>query len=281
MGWSPRCTLLVLCVVLLAGCSGLATSGTSPTATPAATDYPPGVTADGVAEPFALANAHADALDASYAVEQRYEIRDANGTAYRDRNSTVAVAANGSRYLWTLTVDGRLTSGVFGPANGTLVHYSNGSTVAREVTYGEGHPSAGTVERTVVYDSDGAGAVPRTVFHGHPRNDERIPVLFGDLSNVSVTRGNGTAYRVRATSLDGDSVEVVDERITNVSAVEFTATVTPDGLVREYRLELRGTLDGRPVTATERVRYSNVGATTVEEPAWYDDAVANSTAPPG
>jgi hypothetical protein len=279
MNQSSQRVIVGLSVVLLAGCSGLATSGSSPTATSPAGEYPPGTTADSVAEPFTLAGAHADALDASYTVDQRYEISYANGSTRLDRTSTVAVGDDGTEYLWNRTVSGT-NPGFFGADSGTIIHYSNGSIVARAITYGEGHPSAGTTEYEVVYDPDGSRAAPWTVFHGTPRNDERIAVLFGDLSNVSVTREDTTTYRVRATSLADDTIEVAGERNTNVSAVEFAATVTPDGLVRAYELKLRGTLDGQEVTATERIRYSDLGRTTVEEPGWYDDVVANSTAPP-
>jgi isocitrate lyase len=65
MNQSSQRVIVGLSVVLLAGCSGLATSGSSPTATSPASEYPPGTTPDSVAEPFTLAGAHADALDAS------------------------------------------------------------------------------------------------------------------------------------------------------------------------------------------------------------------------
>ena len=110
-----------------------------------------------------------------------------------------------------------------------------------------------------------------------PLQSSRIPILFGQIENVSVTRQSNGTYLVEATSSSSNTLEVRGTSVRNITAVDFSATVTSDGLVREYRLSFQGTVNGQPVTVTEYVRYASIGTTSVTEPGWFVEATNQST----
>jgi len=282
---------VVICLVLLSGCSTLSapnTATTSPelsetptvservTSTPTQTETPethtrpPGVISSDVSEPFTLAQAHVEALQTSYTVTQRYEVRFANGTLYTSEVVRVAVAENEANYHVETTVRGSRPR-FLGADNGTRKSavFSDGSTVFRRTEYG------GVTQYAGPYNEN-ERVPPEAAYQGTPRNEERIPILFGQLSNVSVIRHGDGFYRIRGTP-SRDTVEVSGVQVSNVTVGEFTATVTSDGLVWEYLLTARGTVNGQDVMVAEQVRYSAIGSTSVEEPPWYDDAVGNTT----
>lgn len=289
-----RFGILIICFVLLAGCSALGTADTNttspepsdtqistapaqsntqtstPTETPETRDLPPGIISGDVSGPFTLVQAHVEGLQTSYTVTQRYDIRFTNGSLYTSEVATVAVAEDESNYQVETTVRGSRPR-FLGADNGTRknVIYSDGSAVFRRTEY------EGATQYVGPYNEN-ERVPPGAAYRGTPRNEERIPVLFGQISNVSVTRQSDDSYRIRGTP-SGDSVEVSGVQVSNVTVGEFTAMVTSEGLVREYLLTIRGTVNGQDVLVTEQVRYSAIGSTTVEEAPWYDDAVANTS----
>lgn len=102
--------------------------------------------------------------------------------------------------------------------------------------------------------------------------------MFTRLSGVSVTQINDTTFRIEATKFATDRIRFGTHRIRNVSLESFSATVTVGGFVRTYEYRFQGTLNGNPVTVTERVRYGEVGTATVEPPSWYEETGQNPTA---
>lgn len=277
MSYSPAIRVaLVMMMVLSAGCNGIFPGGTvSPSSddTTSSTenpDLPPGITPSGVSEPFRLAQAHVQALNGSFTVRERTQVRFANGTTYSDSIRTTRVATDDSRYLYNSTTRGS-SKDFLGGTNGTLIAYSNGTAVIRKIHFG------GNTSYNFYRDESGNLVSPRSVFHGTPRNDERISVVFGTLSNVSVTRKNDSIVELRASSIEDDSIEVNGITVSNVTLSVFNATVQSNGLVREYRFVLQGKLAGNDVTVTEEVGYTDMGTTKVERPDWYDEAVDNAT----
>lgn len=246
------------------------------TGTAGAGSYPPGVSRGGISAPFSLATAHAGALEnRSYTVGTAYEIRYDNGTVYAGDRITAAVGPGDDnyryrRYRYRRSVYGKAT-GVLGATNGSIHLYANGSAVVRRFVVGNN-----ATEPFVVRDVNGDPVPPHDVFPLAPY--DRIGTAFSRLSNVSVERVNDSAYRVRATESATESVRIRGFPIRNVSLDTFTATITADGMVREYRYRLRGTVEGHAVTVTKRYRYADVGNTTVEAPPWYDEALENATA---
>jgi hypothetical protein len=63
----------------------------------------------------------------------------------------------------------------------------------------------------------------------------------------------------------------------NVTTLESRVYVTEDGLVKRFEYEIRLNTDGTETGVDVTQTYSRLGETTVEEPAWLDDARANTT----
>lgn len=273
---SIRRWAIVSLIVLTAGCNGLiGTDGLSPSPHTSSTptekqDLPPGITANGVSDSFSLAEAHVEALRESYTVKKRHQIRYRNGTVYSDNIRSTRIATEHTIYLYNSTTTGTSTD-FLGGANGTLIAYSNGTAVLRKIQYD------GNTSYNIYRDQDGQLVPPSSVYHGGPSNDERIAVLFDSVSNVSIIRENETIIRLRASTIEDDSLKVNGNIISDVSLESFTTTVQSNGLVREYHLVLRGELDGDEVTVTEDVRYTKIGTTSVDQPEWYDEAIEEIT----
>lgn len=272
-------TLCLVGIVLLAGCAGVqfqwgsdpstATTTPTPDTKEDITQYPPGISASGVPNPSTLSSAHATLLEGqSYSVSKSYEIEYANGTVYTHEAVSTQVAANNERYLYNATVRGT-TDRIYGSSNATLVRYSNGSVVVQKIEIG------GETSYRIVTGSNGEPVSPSGLLPD-PTASDRISILFGALSNVSVTHQGGSVYLVEASSLKQDSLPVNGILITNVTDFNFAATVTSDGLVRQYTVSYEGEINGQKVSVREQRAYDSVGQTTVEEPSWYEHAVSNS-----
>jgi len=250
-------TVALVTVVVLAGCSGFTPEETTIETTPSEdettiettpsgdVEYPPGITDDKIADSFTLADAHSTTLqDTSFSVSQTSEIRYTNGTLYTRENQSTHVAADKTRFRYRSTVNGTAPRFLGGPS-GTVELYSNGSVVVRKLE------ARGNVSYGLVTNPQGEPADPLSTYRGMPLQSSRIPILFGQIENVSVTRQSNGTYLVEATSSSSNTLEVRGTSVRNITAVDFSATVTSDGLVREYRLSFQGTVNGQPVTVTE------------------------------
>lgn len=277
-------TLLTVALVL-AGCNGLALGGDGTperTLTPAAvpTDEPtptpvqrlaPGLTGDGVFEAITLGDAHASVLDnTSYTMRENSTAVYSNGTVFNRGTVDAQIAANDSRYYVVLNRSGVVLGG------GTLgrTTWSNGERVlvAETRNNSTSYQSPRGAEREPLS--------PREALFFDPTNREEIYAYFGAVETRVADREtrNGTRlYRIEATEVTYPAAFVV--RWNNPRNLSMTALVDSRGLVHEYRLRYTATLDGETVEVTRRVRYSNLGNTTIERPPWYDAAIANATTP--
>lgn len=272
--------------LVLAGCNGLTLGENrtpAPTLTPAAvpTDEPtaipvprlaPGLTANGVTDSLALGDAHASVLDTrSYTVHERSTTMYANGTVYTRGTTDARLAADDGRYHVVqkgsgVRTDGTSERALWSDGKRVIVAETTNDTTAYEVPRGrEGEPVS-----------------PDEVPMVDPTNHERIYAYFGAVDTRVTDREsrNGTRrYRVEATEMTAPSAfEVRWRNPRNLSLVAF---VDSRGLLHEYRLHYTATLNGDVVRVHERVRYTDLGETTVERPRWYDDAIENvSTAEP-
>lgn len=279
-GIMRRLRLLVLVAVLaLAGCS-TATTATggpdTPTLTPApvpedapgarSDDYPPGVTADGVARPLRLVTRHAAVLrNASYTVRTERTVSYGNGTLRRRSTMTAAFAAGKTRYYQ-----------VFERAGPTVDHwerYADGERLFEAIMWNE------TTKYYVPRERVRARAYPDRLVGDPVRQDELYVVLTALNTTVEpVVRSGNRRYRVTATGLHDPEFLAAWTYVDAIETVSLTLLVTPEGVVERYRFAYTTTEGSRRVRVTETVRYSEIGTTTVRPPAWYDAAVANVTA---
>ena len=282
-----RSTVTILVFVSLmpvAGCGMPFSDGnggtTAPTVTPAPvpTDEPtptavpqlaPGLTSEGVTDPFALAEAHASVLDGTaYTVRTNLTVRHANGSIYMRQSTDALLAANRTRY----SVVGDFAGARIGGGQATVATYSNGERVF------EARTTANNTSYHVVRVPERESASPRGILPEGLVGDEQIYSLFTAVETRvldETTRNGTTRYRIVGANVSGEAD--LGSRYGDPRNVTARATIDSRGLVREYRLRYEGTVSGTNVTVVRRVRYTNVGSTTVERPPWYEVAVRNAT----
>ncbi|MGN8215515.1 DUF7537 family lipoprotein [Halococcus salifodinae] len=285
MNRSQVFAIAVAVVVVLSGCNALTGSDTetdTPTVTPAAvpTDEPtptpmpmlaPGLTQAGVVSVSELANAHEDALDNnSHTVVSNNTVRYENDTLRHQLNRTMRVA-EGSEPFYAI-------SRYNGSGRQPVV------TSQRIERWSEGEQlySAIVRENETRYSISALNRVFISV-----QNRDQFIKLFNALETRVVgqeTRNGTELYRVRATNISNP--EYLPRSVLNTSKnpqnISFRALVDSEGIVRSYYLGYTTTEIKRRVNTTNRVtqslRYTDIGSTTVERPAWYEAANRTTTA---
>lgn len=285
-----RAALAVCLFVVLAGCStpfgvaGTPSPAASPTPTATATQSPPstatptpppdpgdvGLAADGVVEPLTLRDAHAAALrDRSYTLVRTVTVRGPDGRVLVDERKRVATDRWRDRFVWNHTR--RVAPdvppwvrAVYGAAERERA-YSNESVTVVETTDGG--------DRAVARYRDRGDNGSR--FTGAYRDFTGRTVVVNTFIQVDtrvtdVDRTGGTVrYRLAAGDGPHDlrvgTDDAVDARVLSLSAV-----VERSGLVVAIDLRYVLTHDDERVVVRERLRIADVGATTVDRPAWVD-----------
>lgn len=279
-------TLAVTVLLVLAGCSGsfaglgddpadentvnpdlagTPTATPSPTATPEPTpsptptlneSLPPSLT-DGSVEPVFLADAHRRALTGfNRTIVRGISIRSANGSLLGQ--SVVRLKTDdqrgGGRISISQTVSGPSPESV-GLGRENTTYWSDGTvTVTRRV--GPNGTVNYTFERANLppaarADTTGEGAV---VF----------AFAVANVTEVERVAESPSLFRVRGSA---DYSGVYDVR--NISLV---ATVTADGLVREFRLSYVRERGGEARRIVRTFRVFDVGETQIGRPDWYETA---------
>jgi len=293
-----RYVALVLAVVL-AGCGGIADSGlepesdsvepgaeaeagteigagtgggsTSSIVTPApvpAVSTPatrrsvaPGLTRSDVRNASLLADAHVDALsNTSYAVRQNVTRRSTDG---RLRSRSVSVARlNGSRFRYAIDGFDRNRAGE--PSEYRVERFFDGRRVLGATTR-DG-------ETTYSLDRDRNGSEARASVLGDPTNARAVERLFDafEMRVAGTTERNGsTLYTVVTTR---------PQRLAPLANVTLRALVDRNGVIRAYCVSYTADRGDSRVDIAVRVAFTDLGATTVVRPVWYERAVENTTA---
>lgn len=218
----------------------------------AATDYPPGLSPDGVTDAEALSNAHEATLrDASYTYSARYIQRASNGTVLERVLTRAQVAADG-RFNATHRETGLQSDG---PNTGT---YANESVVYTAIYQNE----------TVVY----ARAPPSKRATARERFLGTFYIRWL-LKNTNVTverveRNTTVAYKVKTPAPQSASFGTND--VTNLSV---RAVISRAGIVREFK----ATYERGGTHVVVYRSYSAIGSTNVDRPGWLAEAVENAT----
>lgn len=264
-----RGRLLVLALALsvaVAGCGGSAQEEPESTVTPAPVPegdaqpvveddlVAPGVTAERIVDAGALTEAHEQRLSSSsYTVREQVVRRGPDGSV-RDERTTV-VRRNGSDIRYQQ---------VTRAANGTEVRrvdrWSGGSR-----TY-----TARTDRNGTTYSTLNATAGATVAASNYARSLGRVLGLLPVTVTGRTERAGTTYYRLEA-------AEVRDRP--PLSNVSFVGYVGPGGLVRNYTVTYTTDIGAEAIDVTVRVTVEDVGATSVERPAWYG-AARNATGAP-
>ena len=257
---------------MLAGCNGVFggdAEGPERTLTPVAvpTDEPtptpvpqlaPGLTGEGVVNASVLAAAHDAALDGtSYTERRTVTYRARNGTPIR-RIESVTRVANDGRFRITKRWSGSTSLR-------RVAYYDDGERLLVATT------NAGNA---TTYRRASSGTVAAQRSSVAAAGSRRIETMFVASETVvagRTERDGTTVYRLvpAASRRTPDTATGLDR------SVSVRADITEQGLVRSYTLVQRLSGEGADGAATIVVstRYSQVGSTDVERPAWYDSAL--------
>ncbi len=256
----------------VAGCSTAAPvdDGTAtPTLTPAEVPEEPRgpvVGPSGVGDAAALVAAHERALAARANATHSYEVTVLGG---RYRNPRVeylrAATRNGSAYT------ARVVDAYSNATDGGAPHYDRYERRFHTVA-----------DRTYVRVEHGPNVSYRTRSRVPPpfetTRGSQLRALFGAAS-VTVAEGSPETgdYRVVDESFEARRLPVRGRAVADAEVTEFVATVTDEGVVRSYRFNYEGSVDGTPVAGWVRVEF-----TTRDDPPrspdWLSEARAATTA---
>jgi len=272
----PVTALICLLIVTSAGCSGLLDDGnqptesetTTPTPTTAATSatettpattapaeqLAPGLTAEDVTDALALANAHrANVHNHTFVSQQRFTRANETERVYRQDNLHYA---NESRWQWNRSGEGMGIA--LDVTNGTYVQYADGTEVryrlqsAEDVRYGV---------RKISARASAPPMPPEDVFLDSLYARNLVYTLFAT-EDVTVEHGDDVAAHVTGTASE---LTIGGETATSV---EFTATVTDNGLVQSLDVSYEQGEDSIDRTLT----FNRTSAVPVERPDWYAQA---------
>jgi hypothetical protein len=226
----------------------------------------PGLNESGVTDASALSSAHARYLrNRSYTVLSNITVSDLDGTVRARGNSTKRIAHDPLRLTSTSDVSGqpRLVGlyqhdmSVWASENGTwyAIERPNGTTY-RKVSDELRPPFAARTSRDSLF------------------------VLFSALNTTvedTRTRNGTTLSRVTSTGVRNPDTLAGQLRADSVRNVSLSAIVGQQGLVREYHIKYTATRGNNTTRARQTVRFTALGETTVERPAWHE-AAKNATA---
>lgn len=270
--------VLVVVLVVSAGCSGMFVGDgggeSTPTVTPMAvpTDEPtptpvpqlaPGLTGEGIENATALVAAHASQLrNTSFTTRLNTTRLAANGSVVSQQTGMLRAGPPGSSVY---SVSERNGSSPHSRFRAALVHtevWSNGGRVVLNRTYANG---------TTTYDRiriDGTGI--RFGTRGALLRFILEPFGTANTSVTELERNGTTLYRVRGRIRDGGR-----------GNVSVRLVVDPRGIIREYRSVQRTTFERNVSRIVREARFSGIGATDApERPAWVDEALNRTTPVP-
>lgn len=280
----PVYRLCVVLLVVLAGCSGtggtVGDSGESPTETVTPVPVPDadpergrpiGIDGSGVSDPRSLAAAHDRRLEErSYRLVSNQTIRYDNGSVRSQYLTDLRLAANRT-YSVTVRTDGPAGPRLLGDPPAVSEFWSDGETYVRafgttDPTYNEFTPTASGVGTWRFWATTGAFEVPRSPSTVIAESLGAVP------TRVESTRSVGGDERYRVVDAGASEAELPFPAASPARNVSLVAAVDRSGLVRRLELEYTGRIDGDRVTVSRSIVYSDVGATEVGRPAWFDRA---------
>lgn len=260
----PVVTAVALLVVL-AGCGGAISAGGDP---------PAGLSETQIEDAYTLASSHQQALNETpFHVRIHQEIEDADeGTQYLNRTATATWSADRSRFLFGTTTVADPPDRE--PMNASMYYYSNGSIAVSHRASVDGEFQTSKVVTMQYSGPAPVSEVAELWYYGPPSATQLVGARLQFVQPGRVVRTEA-GYRIDSETVAGTQIEVANLPIENVSSVDFTATLTTQGLVREYEFVARGELNGSDVVYREQFAVTEVGTATVDEPSWFRDTVGS------
>jgi hypothetical protein len=263
------CVLLLLLVT--AGCAGIGgqndQSTTAPTATETATgtaeQLAPGVTAEGVEDARALADAHLDALDASDGFVKQSAATRTNESTTGTWNRTFAVE---NESVWRLTTVGDGERVAFSVTNGTLDFYGDGEYAYWQLQNDTAGNTSYGVRSISVYDGSQPIPADQVFESNNYRSLYERSLVYSLAANAdSVDALDDSEGAVELSGSAGNPPTA----FTQTSEVEFTMTVAEDGRMTAVDL----TYESEPGTVERTVTFDTGVSDPVGQPDWYETAL--------
>ena len=241
--------LVVSCLVALAGCSGaLSGGGAAGEQTLDDVTYPPGVSENGT-NVSALADAHESYLQnrsLTLAVESRVDSSAGNRSVALD----AAVGADRNNVLVNGSASGQQISVYLTPDK----RYTRIAAGSGEAAYQASNRTSGAAQ-LVPSSYSGAGYLDQ----------------FGGIANFTPT-GVRTVDGTPLVVLRADGSNATATQAANVTDYNATMLVDEHGVVRSVTVEATSERNGQQFRTNYSLTISDVGETTVDEPAWLDEA---------
>ncbi|WP_435177121.1 DUF7537 family lipoprotein [Halorussus sp. AFM4] len=240
--------LAVSCLVALAGCSGALTDGGAGGQTLDDVSYPAGVSANGT-NVSALADAHESYLQnrsLSLSVSSTMNASSGNRSVALDAK----VGADRDNVLVNGTAMGQQVSVYLTPDR----QYTRIAAGSGEAAYRATNRTPGSA-RLIPSSYSGAGYLGQ----------------FGGVANFTPT-GVRTVDGTQLIVLRADGSNATATPAANVTDYEATMLVDEHGVVRSVTVEATSRRNGQQVRTNYSLNVSDVGETTVDEPAWLDEA---------
>lgn len=284
-------------MVVLAGCSAFtngdggssegardASTGVTPAPVPTvegtATPGPrvaPGLTATRVTNASALAAAHEGVLEnTSVTIRRVTTYRYGSGAIARRETVTTRIGPD-SRRLRIVERRGAVSEGGEAGETGETTTGTNGEGIVQEGYWFGANRSARALTHangTTTYGTNPPKNLTRSRRTIIGTEATRLRALASGFETRVRPAGNESDGRYRVASTGVKSGPGLTERVGFVPVSSFRLVVDSGGFVEEYRLVRRLSVGrrGKPTEIVTRVRYTDVGETTVERPPWYDDA---------
>lgn len=262
-------------LVVLAGCSGLAfgpdAGGETVSPAPVPTDdgLPPGVDRSGAVDAPVLAAAHGTALeDASYTLTTNRTVRLANGSLQSALGVELQLSA-ARNYHANVTVAGPEAPVVIGEPPTRAEYWSDDEVYLRRQAIDN---------RTVYsrYDSETYVGTWRFWLGSVALDIDPETDLYATLRSFETRVADRSDRRVHLVGTVARSQEFVDDQsdVERVENATLHAFLTHGGLVTSYHVTYDAVRDdGETVRVRRSVRFHAVGNTTIDRPAWYDEAM--------
>lgn len=253
--------LAVVALAMLAGCGGFSTGsddGAVSTVTPAPVPdaglpAAEGVEVDGI-DPAVIVENHNSALeDRSYTITERIRIGSSANVSYRQRTTAyVAPAAD------TVHIDTEITT--VGPgfdSRETDVWWNGERTLYRYTFPGEEHAYYHVDQRP----------------SGHLHYDGRLDDVLGAVEVVSVENGPGESSVVSG-YLNDTRVVPRNRHLSKIENASVSMRIGEDGVVSKLAIGYTASHDDERERVRYTIRFSSVGSTSAEPPAWAETAAA-------
>lgn len=239
----------------------------------------PGLSRDGVTGPRTLSVGHVDQLrDRSFTIGSTKTVHAADGRLLSSLSLKVHIASSRG-FRVSIVTDGPAGQPLFGEPTASVELWSDRETYLRRV-------EAGGETRHEVF---GAGATVSdwyywsnvVPFDGPPYATLEFYRDLFELVPVAVTGQGGdeeAPYVLTAVDHRIDEAPMLFDMLdldSTIRDLEAVGLVSAEGLIPSLRLSYEGLRREAPATVQWSIGYRNLGATSVERPAWADQALAD------